>query len=807
MKTFTFLKQALLVLFCGVSSLAMAQTNVSTFGGVDGFDAVFQDMKTSGGGTINLTANITVPLTTDQVYSISSTAGNTIIINAGANRFIANGQNSAATIVATNAFLEVGDNVEIYGTGTQLISTSNRGSIRIAGGLVKSAPTANASTVLYTEGNGFIEITGGKVSMDATGRGGNPTVMNLLSSMQLNVTGGTIEYINTGGNIGARILRIAGNSTANLSNVTFDIQDNGTTAYVLYAHNTGGKINIGSGVTIDAPKSTAFYADNHAGAIITIEAGATDLVVNAATEYGLGTNGAIFDLTNPFTISASQTSGHEFAAPDAVTFTLQNGDAALASRTNIYYTLDGSEPTGTSFFIASGGTIGVNESGTIKVQPGKNGQLIGTSQTFDYTVQTVDPAHPVTMVADFAGLKDAFEKSQLSEVVSAIINIGADIIYDQNFDMIAVKPVTINCGTYKIRFNGATATLGGTLIINGNSVANSDGMIYAGANSNITFIGGTYSTTTGSTLTQLSAATAVMTINGGDFTVEGTTTSAKAFQLSATGSQLIFNDGTLTVGNGGRGFHLNCGGSGAKLAINGGTLIVGGAGQIVRLEGVGTHVVEINGGTINYNTGNLVGYAAGTSKGSVAVKYGTITGTGTLCVFGMITDPDTERGADQYFYDFRGLEITATTGTNTMTLSLPTAITPDPVDAVDAIIRYTTDGTVPTATSLEYNEAISGLTKGQEVQAVVEKDGFTSKVYSFTYSVETQNALIESEAGISIAGNILYLANDNQRVQVYKINGTMLVDTIVSGKTFDLSTLNNGVYLVKAGNSTLKFVK
>lgn len=413
-------------------------------------------------------------------------------------------------------------------------------------------------------------------------------------------------------------------------------------------------------------------------------------------------------------------------------------------------------------------------------------------------------------VGDFNGLKTEYAASQLAAAgTTTTITLTASITIDEDIDLIPATdhPVIIDAGANKIIIqvtnpNIININFGGALVIQGTAAliaTNGTGT------KNIAIDGGTYSTSGSSTLIQLPNTNATLTVKDGTFSV-GTGTSARAFQVQNVNSKVIFNKGTVTVGNGGRGFHVNPG----SVQINGGSFTMGGTGtgsQIFRLEGSSGINVEINDGTFDAGGGNVIGFASASTTATAIVRKMTATTTGNIYA------KNAAPTGTQLIYDFRAFTITPTPVAGIYTFPLDVTLASettttgiDPVDAVGATMVYTIDGTDPVATSTAYSAAIN-LTEAATLNVTMLKDGFVGTPVEFVFDKATSlNEVASPEANPYIQNGTLYLSEAASSVSIIDFNGQTLI-TASNEQTIDVSSLTNGIYIVKIGDTVYKLAK
>ena len=817
MKKNNYLAFIFIALCCAFGVTAFAQTaDVATF---NEFDTAFQNMKSTG-GTINLTANVTISIAPNGSYILASTSGNSITINTGEFKLLAACSTNSGTAAAQNAVLTLGDNVTITGTGERTFEATNRATFKMQGGKVELIRNGTGNTrAILLNANTAMEMSGGEVVMETLGSAtGEHVILSAdNASVTLKVTGGTLTgIVDSNNNRQIRGIRSSATAQIELSGVTISINSTSANAYGVHP---SGKAEIGSGVSITAP--TGLYADGSSACIIMNNA--ANFTFSGTTKYSSALssglpNGAIFDLSNLPTIVPTPVNNTVFpGSTGEVTLTLSGGNPDLLSYAGIYYTTTGTAPTGISTeYIASGAPFTIVAATEIQARVGKNGYLATSPQTFNYSVSSVDPTQLIRTITTFAELKDAYALSQADPVLASTFNIAGNIEIRENFEMTPTRPIQINfpSGAYfSVGHSAATTVVfGGDLTMTGTATVT--GAIIRIANSGLTSFtinGGTYEMLAAQTLiTQASSST--FTINNGTFSALTASGNSRAIQVgNSANPTLIINGGTITVGAGGRGIHMN---GASNVQINGGTITMNGsstASQILRVE-VGNNnrgYVEINDGELNTGGGNLIGFnGAGSATTAVdcIVRGGTITSTGTLYGAKSVTT----EGAYQAIYDFRAYSITAdpATGENLsgtpVTLTLNTTAI-DPVDATDASIVYTTNGTEPVAASMAYTGVIT-VTSPAIIKATAVKGSFTGKTAVFNYGamltgLDTERAVIAPY----ISDNVLRMA-ETTNVSVFNVNGQLLLKA-ANVNTLDVSSLSAGLYVVKITEGTFKVIK
>lgn len=435
MKKMNLFKTTVLsVLYC-TSTMVSAQTLVSNF---DDFDAAFASMKSASGGTIELTANITIPIAAEETYSLSSTAGAPVIINVGT--FAITGSGTGTT--TDNAVLEIGDNVSVLGSAT-LIKNTNRAMIRVTGGVLKTTTVAagGGNAAVINASAGWAYISGGTITMDASSiTSGNAFVVYMANSYTLNITGGTIEGIGNG----VRAVRIS-DGVANISGATISVSGN---AYALLS-NGGNMMTVGDNTTINAADNAFGLVSGGATSRLIIPATAENVTINSSNPYKLdNNNAALFDLRD-LVVTADPASGHIFTEAGTVSFIVEGASAALA---NFYYDFTNS-PTISSSNVKTIAIPVTTDNTVIKVRLGKGSWIDSNEYTFIYN----DPFTSVTDEESDSGL-------QISSLVDNVLYINTlvdnIVVFDLNGKIVKqvahtdkVNVVDLNSGIYIVKVN------------------------------------------------------------------------------------------------------------------------------------------------------------------------------------------------------------------------------------------------------------------------------------------------------------------------------------------------------------------
>ena len=745
-----YFKWIALAIICCIGSSMWAQTSVATYAQ---FDAALTSMKTTGnGGSIVLTNNFTVPIAVSTTYSLSSDAAHPIDINTGTYT-ISSSSSGTGTSDINQSILEVGANVTVHGSQTVLLAT-NKSIIRvITGGTVSSITTATngANYAAISSGGGFVYVTGGTVSMDASSiTSSNAFAIYIDNYMTLNITGGTISCKGRA----TRTIRVGTNSTASISGAT--INGAGVTGSVSYSvHSIGGSVvTIGDNTTITADaNTTALCADGSTSALI-ISRTAANVTLTATTKYANANNGGVFDLRD-LAFTANTVTNNTFPSPNTITITATGASAAQAA---FYFDYTNS-PTITSANIAQSGKITVaNATTVIKIRLGRGNWIddSGHETTLTYTVTTPSLA---TMISTFPQLQAAYTASQTAGSITQLM-LAANIIINTNFTMKpadAAHAVLIDANNFYLSLEG-TVELGGSLSISSTVTTSGNWILQTPKAVTTTISGGTYTVNSGKGIiilvpsgqsvndatTILNLSNATFNANGSDATtsiVKYTTSNGCSF--SATNCTFTSNAKSIAfkfIGPKTVNF-TNC-----SLSIGSDT-----NSQAFSFLPTNTGFTAcsqtFNGLALTMATGTVF-TTGGTQPINTIIDDFTLNGSATAA----LTAPAGGSGAKK-FYDFRAFTPTVSipagnySSTQNVTLSL-TSTAVSPIDATGATMVYSTDGTEPTAASTAYTTPIA-ISSSTILKMAALKDGFIGKSATFNYVLPTPAVTTQAATALS----------------------------------------------------------
>ncbi|MBQ7941156.1 MAG: T9SS type A sorting domain-containing protein [Muribaculaceae bacterium] len=81
----------------------------------------------------------------------------------------------------------------------------------------------------------------------------------------------------------------------------------------------------------------------------------------------------------------------------------------------------------------------------------------------------------------------------------------------------------------------------------------------------------------------------------------------------------------------------------------------------------------------------------------------------------------------------------------------------------------------------------------------------TFNMIQFNVESSVIDSIQSSESKIFLEGNTLIASGNIGTIKVYSLDGTLA--TQVNGSSLDISNLSNGIFIIKAGNVTTKFIK
>jgi len=725
MKKSFFYKFLFFAIGCCISTTVVAQISVDSLR----FKPVFDSLKTVGGGTINLTTDMPVRLAAHQTYALESDASNPIQINTNQFKIISIGDN----VTADSTILSVGNNVSILGTSI-VLTNLNRGILRVNGGLIKSVTSISGTSAILANA-GWIYVSGGTISIEATGVT-TAYALSVSNSFSLVLRGGTISAI--GDNTRALSLTDAVTNPINILKpfAGATILASGNSAYGIQSLGVNS-LAIGDNTTITTTSSNntdAALVGGGASSLIVIPSTSQNVNITSSNPYKLDNTGAgVLDMRGAV-LTANPADGTSLTYPaNNVTLTA-SGNASMA-KASIYFS-NVVNPTTTSPTIASGGSIPANSPSTIlKAVIGKNGFMDSNIYTFNYTVSGL-PANLPISVSSLADLQSAYTTS-LTATDTTRIKLLANITINTAFTMTpdATHPIVMDANNFSL-IVAANVTIGGNIRI---SSTTSTGIIKLSGAFVTNITGGSYVVTgsapiiyanTGSGITD--AATKLILSNS-TFTVNGTTNTASIAKF-ATSNGNILSASNCIFNVSAKGIVFNCIGPQTISFTNCTVNMAGSDAASIVVSHAPTSQVSnyllVNGLTVNMNSGKVFSLA-GSKAVNVVLKDLVVNGVTAPTLY------STGGTGSFKFYDFRAYTLSEnpvsgqfrTNPTVTLTLT-PTAVLP--VDALGATLVYTLDGTDPVSSSTVYTAPFSFA--GGTIKAAALKDGYLGKIYTFTYS-------------------------------------------------------------------------
>ena len=796
--------------------------------------------------------------------SVKLTIGNNITITGvGASATVSTGVTKNVLInTAANGRVHIGNGGKVSATGDVAIN-GMAGRLSMEPGAWVEINSDGGVAIQSTQ-NFTVWFWGGTIKATGTGAtalclGGNPGTAHTIKDLTIIANGnGAIgfyaEPLATGAAPGRYVLQgstsITTTSTAKTDigiSVTAGVLTTGSVV-VIPSDNTGGVSSTGTPYSIDATT----------GAAILDLSRPIDIIATP----GAGTTPA-----GPVTLKAEYTDDHTLvAAPLYYTFGATATDpttssSSMANGGTFDLTTDG---TLTAGYITPGITYTV--SGYETSAPVTSSSTVYSAPTpfssFTYTIGEA-PATPVTTFAELRAAIQALEDAgtggtiQLGDNIT--VNSGSSPAGDETGGadhealLSSTVPVTVDCGDYQIISNGTSSsgtsvklTIGNNVTIIGagvpvtvstgvtknvliNTLAN--GRVHVGNGGTVSATGDVAINGMAGRLSMGPGSLVEVNSNGGiaiqstqNFTVwlyggtvKATGTGATALYLGGLPGTANTIKDVAIIANGDKaiGFHAEPLATGAAA----GRYVLQGSTSITTTSTAKTDIgISVTGGVV-------------TTSGSIVVipadNTGGISSTGTPYSI------DATSGAA--ILDMtRPINITATPGAGNIPsgpITLKAEYTDD--NTLVAIPLYYTFGataTNPTTSSssvanggtfnlttdgtLTVGYLTPGITytvSGYETSAPVTS---TSTVYavpttfpSFVYSILTGIVTPSLNGETYISGNTLYLPASSGQVQIYNVNGQLILNAFVSGATMDVSSFDKGVYIVKTVSGTVKVVK
>ena len=537
MKKPNYFKLLALAIICCLSSVVLAQTQVSDSLSFATAMADLQSPTGSTGGTggvIQLNAAL-VLRPWKQTYLLQSTATAPIEINTQQYSITVGGTNTTAD----STILQIGNNLNIHGTST-VLTNLNRGIIRISGSQISSTTTVSGTTTVSV-GAGWIFMSGGIVSINASGVV-NAYALGVINNFALVLRGGTINAV--GDN--TRALSFTDNVTPTPISGA-NITATGNAAYAIQSLGANS-LTIGDNMTIiTSGGNDAALVGGGSTSRIVIPSTAANVSITSSIPYKLDNAAStVIDLRG-LTLTASPIDGSTLTYPsNNVTLTASgNGSNATCG---IYYSFV-TAPTIASPNIASGGTAAASSASTVlKASFGKNGFIDTNVYTFNYTVNNLPAGLPIN-VSTFADLQAAYTTS-LTASDTTRIKLLATITINSAFSMVpdAAHPIAIDANGFQINIGVAastfTTTFGGSLIIK-SYAAPTNGMFrqYGPTVFNIT--GGSYIMNANGKIIDTEAGSSIsdtqtqINLSNATFIVNGTSSSASIVKTVSSNGYLF----------------------------------------------------------------------------------------------------------------------------------------------------------------------------------------------------------------------------------------------------------------------------
>jgi hypothetical protein len=792
-----------------------AQTTV-TVGDSIRFMTVLDSMKANGGGSIQLSASVKIPIIKNQTYGLESTAANPIQINTNQFTIIANGDGTSAD----SCFLRIGNYMTITGTGT-VISGFKRGHIRVVGGSVTSnTTTSGTSTISSTDG--WIFIWGGAVNVNATGltAGSSAAAVTAGNYMALSIMGGTIsatgDYTRAvvGNELGNGVIKPISGATINAS---------GSNAYGIQLIGAGGDtpMYIGNNLTINTSSTDATdvgIINSGSTSLLIIPATVTNLNITSTTNYKLVNPSAVLLDLRGVSITANPVSGATLTYPTNNVVLTATGNSTMTNA-GIYYAYSAT-PTTTSPNITSGASVVAGAATiTIKASIGRLGFIDSNVYSFSYTVNNL-PANTPINVTTFADLQAAYTTSQTATVDTTRIVLLGSVTNTSAFVMTPdpLHPVVINANNFSL-ITGANLTLGGALRVYSTTTT---GILKLSGTFTTTISGGNYTVYGNAPIIYANSGSGIdnvlakLYLSNSTFNVYGTSNAASIVKFATSNGNLV-SITNCTLNASAKAVAINCIGP-LNIYFSGSTINMAGSDATsiavnYAPTNAAPNTLTFSGLTVNMSAGKVMALAGSKALNTIVKDLTVSSMTPTLYAY-------TGTGVSK-FYDFRAYTPTVDvapgnySSNQTVTPSLtPTAILP--VDAGVATFVYTLDGSDPILTSSTTTPVSIGATTTLKMAAKSADGLFLGKIYSFAYSIGTTAvASLQDNSGISVyptvVENTVTVNQMAKHIFVMDLAGKLVLEKS-NASQFDMSSIKAGVYLVKiqaTDNSarTIKVVK
>lgn len=125
-----------------------------------------------------------------------------------------------------------------------------------------------------------------------------------------------------------------------------------------------------------------------------------------------------------------------------------------------------------------------------------------------------------------------------------------------------------------------------------------------------------------------------------------------------------------------------------------------------------------------------------------------------------------------------------------------------------AEIRYTTDGSTPTASSALYVDGVALSEGTTTIKLLAVKSGLLSTVTEATYTVSPISGLNNAKSNLKIKQTLAGIEvelDGESNIELYNINGVLIEKTISDG--IYTRDLNKGMYIIRVNGQAQKFVR
>jgi hypothetical protein len=616
-------------------------------------------LEASAGGTLVLSGTGIDAMTPTTVVNTNGTTNGTIEALNGGTVLLGNVNILGGTITTTGTGVMLAEGAQLAGTAN---TVTNAGNLQVPNGYYLNIQGAidNTGTLALNSAGGFTSLYVNSPTATLEGSGtvslsDNPNnrIWAENSGSQLTI-GQTQTIQGPGGNIGVGNLVLVNQGTIDATASAFGnsltiqpltsltntglLEATGGGSLALYGAtilNGGGTITSGSGsnVTLEAGVTVTGGTLNGAG-LFTSVYGALNGVTNAGNVQ-ISNSGELYisgTINNTGTLAVNSAGNSTELYVNSPTATLQGGGTVTLSDSNNNYIVaatSGNQLTVAQTIQGPGGNIG---GGSLVLV--NQGTIDATASAFGNTL-TIQPLATLTNT----GLLEATGGGSLALDGATVANSGASIMAASGSTVTLEGGVTVIGGTLSGAglFTSVNSTLNNLTNAGIFQIPNNDSATLAGTIKNT----GSLQLNSGGNSTLLSESGAVTLMGGGTLILSDNNSNSLTATTSGGGSLTNVNNvisGSGNIGNGNLGFTNQAAGVVNATSANGNSLIINPGPQGATNAGIfeassgGTLVLE---NSISNASGTIEGLAGtgANAGGAVVVDGATITG-GTLSALG-----------------------------------------------------------------------------------------------------------------------------------------------------------------------------